>query len=94
MTTHIKKTTAFHDAIKPECDQLRADIKAIEQRVREMRGRNDTQLPYLTCYDLPEVIKNFELTISHLEDAAMRIGKVLQHASNGVSILDQPKGDR
>lgn len=36
-----------------------------------------------------EVMANLTLSYRHLEDASMRIGKVLQYRSGGVSIYDK-----
>lgn len=75
-------------AIKPECDQLRQDLKALEDRVRELslpvweRG-----VPGIHS----EVYANKMLVIRHIEDARMRIGKMLQYARDGVSIYDKPQ---
>jgi len=37
-----------------------------------------------------EVIANITLAYRHLEDAKMRLGKVVQHLSGGVSVYDTP----
>jgi hypothetical protein len=41
--------------------------------------------------DRGEVMANITLAYRHLEDAAMRLGKVLQARNGGVSIYDKPK---
>jgi hypothetical protein len=78
-------------AIKPECDALRADLLAIEGRVRGLlRGKMS-----LTHDTTPQVFAQAGemrdhqmLAVRAIEDARMRIGKVLQHSRDGVSIYD------
>lgn len=41
----------------------------------------------------PEVGANLMLAIRHLEDARMRLGKVIQYAGDGVSCYDKQKGN-
>lgn len=40
--------------------------------------------------NVPEMVKNLELSYRHLEDAAMRMGKVIQASKGGVSALGGP----
>lgn len=77
----------IEEALKPECDALRADLLAIEKRVRVLRQALHDKLPGET--PSPEVYANQMLAVRHVEDARMRIGKMLQHARDGVSILDR-----
>jgi len=57
--------------IKELADELRADLKKIEDRTRPRRAGVS------------------KLTVRHIEDARMRLGKVCQYADDGVSILDK-----
>lgn len=71
---------------------LRARIKAIAYEVkcyieqaRETTPTSDDSF----SQNHSEMVANAELSYRHLEDAAMRIGKVLQAHQGGVSILDK-----
>lgn len=55
--------------------QLKADASAVQQ-IEDPGHRG-------------EAIANVQLAYRHLEDARMRLGKVLQAADGGVSILDR-----
>lgn len=78
---------ALEAALKPECDSIRADLLAIEKRVRALKGTVQTTAG-VTGAQAAEVFGNIMLSVRHIEDARMRVGKVLQHARDGVSIYD------
>ncbi len=67
------------------CTKLRDEIRAIESDVRELKKRS---------MDAPngewagEMAANLMLTVRHLEDARMRLGKVIQAKNGGVSCYD------
>ncbi len=71
------------------CDNLRKDLLCISKRVRQLLEHSD--LTGLQKYrgQYSEMKANIMLSYRHLEDARMRIGKVLQAAGDGVSILDK-----
>ncbi len=81
----------IEDALKPECDSIRADLLAIEIRIRKL----DLFQPGVS--QPRDGLQGFEreaqatLALRHVEDARMRIGKVLQHARDGVSCFDHTK---
>lgn len=83
------------DALKPECDALRADLKAIEDRVRKFYWSKIVNLALdfeeLTAEPGNEITDSTKMAIRHIEDARMRIGKVLQYARDGVSCFDHTK---
>lgn len=71
------------------CNELRSTIKSIGDRVLLLReGVNDKGQGYVGQNE--EIQANVMLTYRHLEDARMRIGKILQAAGDGISILDKP----
>jgi hypothetical protein len=83
-------------ALRPECDALRAELLAIEKRVRALlRNRfPDPDFDWKTA--TPQIIAQIGemrdhqmLAVRAIEDSRMRIGKVLQHARDGVSIYDK-----
>lgn len=78
----------IEEALKPECDALRADLKAIEDRVRALKleiGRAAVDAPDA---QRAEMYGQAMLAVRRVEDARMRIGKVLQYARDGVSCFD------
>lgn len=67
---------------------IRLEIKVIYERMNSMRKANlifDCQI-WGTQW---EAVANFVLSVRHLEDAAMRLGKVLQQMQGGESIYAQ-----
>ena len=68
------------------CNELRAEIKEIEKRVRLLAKE---PMPGPDADSSKEEIANLILSIRHLEDARMRIGKVIQAMHGGVSIYDK-----
>ncbi len=58
---------------------MRADIKQIAAKVLAMKASMDNG----------EAIANVMLAYRHLEDASMRLGKVIQAVDGGVSVYDK-----
>lgn len=75
--------------LKPLCDRLRGELLAIEKTVRALKAREDFQGEDAFPGQHGEMIAQSMLAVRHLEDARMRIGKVLQYARDGVSIFDK-----
>lgn len=74
---------------KAKCDLLREECLEIEKDVRAMTP-TVSELPVGT--EIPEVNANLMLAVRHLEDARMRLGKVIQWAcQNGDSGTWVPK---
>jgi hypothetical protein len=75
-----------------ECNFIRGEIKALEKRCRDVkrkiemdrRGQEDS-FPGQTG----EILGQVTLAFRHLEDARMRIGKVIQYSGDGVSCFDK-----
>jgi hypothetical protein len=64
---------------KDEANEARVQIKAVAEAVRAIRdGVSDH-----------EAIANVMLAYRHLEDASMRLGKVIQALDGGVSVYDK-----
>ena len=76
--------------VKDTCDTLRAEILAIEKRVREIREHSALRGEQAFRWQHDEVVANAMLAVRHLEDARMRLGKVIQYARDGVSVFDKP----
>lgn len=65
-------------------DALRAEIERANREVKDLMGFD---LPEHS--DIGEVKANIMLSYRHLEDARMRLGKVLQALEGGKSIYDK-----
>ena len=84
MSTTQGEVQTFEEAVGVERKQIKAlaasilgmkeRLKDAEQGEKENRG---------------EVIANLMLSYRHLEDASMRLGKVLQARDGGVSVYDK-----
>lgn len=79
--------TGRHLPFKEQCGRLRGEIQAIGDKVRDLRIAA-TERP-LEEDEVGELRANVMLAYRHLEDARMRIGKVLQVWEGGVSIYDK-----
>lgn len=72
--------------IKEKCDQFRENIKRTGVVVKELKLD-----PHFKA-DNPsnsEMLANIMLAYRHLEDARMRLGKVIQAYDGGVSVYDK-----
>jgi hypothetical protein len=63
---------------KHECEHLRREIKKVADDLYERMATNDG-----------EARANAVLAYRHLEDASMRIGKVIQALDGGESVYDR-----
>jgi hypothetical protein len=80
----------MEEDIKELCNRLRAQIQDIGGAVKPMINHscfNPTDISYREMH--AEMKANIMLAYRHLEDARMRLGKVIQHAEGGVSIYDK-----
>lgn len=68
-------------------DELRKNIKEIAGQVKAHKD-NAQKSEANGKEDKGEVIANLMLSYRHLEDASMRLGKVLQARNGGVSVYD------
>lgn len=62
-----------------DTNDARVQIKAVAQAVLELRAK----------VTVPEAIANVMLAYRHLEDASMRLGKVIQALDGGISVYDK-----
>mgnify|MGYP001567472055 FL=1 len=74
-----------------DCKQKRAFIKTIAQNVLELRNHSvfNEEQEQGKLRDHGEMTANIMLAYRHLEDAAMRLGKVIQAFDGGKSIYDK-----
>lgn len=85
--------------IKHDCDNLRRDIKNLGGYLMNVKAglTGDAEHPaskyqLQPVSDKGEMIANVMLAYRHLEDAAMRLGKVIQAWDGGVSVYDKDQG--
>jgi len=86
----------MNKTIDPVCDELRKDIQALKERVADLHNSSVFDAPggILSRGNVPEdqhcnMHANITLVFRALEDARMRLGKVMQASQGGVSILDK-----
>lgn len=82
----------MEEKLKKQCDDLREQIKVVGTTVLALKAHSDFAGNEGYVGQHGEMIANIMLTYRHLEDARMRVGKILQAAGDGVSILDKPEG--
>ena len=70
------------------CNSVRIALKA--QGAYLMQLKNSVQSrESIQGEDKGEILANITLTYRHLEDASMRLGKVIQATNGGVSVYDK-----
>ena len=74
---------------KEDCDLLRKHLKQIGNSVFSLKTHELFKEECPQDQDRGEMIANIMLSYRHIEDARMRIGKILQAKEGGVSILDK-----
>ncbi len=68
------------------CNRLRAELETIKKEVGAARLNAPAD-------KAGEVEANYTLAYRHLEDARMRLGKVIQADGDGVSKYDKPQSE-
>lgn len=79
----------MEEELKSMCDRLRATLKEIEQQTRAIKDHSTFKKEQSYQGQHGEMIAQSMLAVRHIEDARMRLGKVLQYAGDGVSIYDK-----
>lgn len=83
------------DKLDARCSKLRIDIKSVTSNIATLRGELSARMIDLKpASDAGEVIANVTLSLRHLEDAAMRLGKVIQAYDGGISVYDKNDASR
>lgn len=85
----IDQRKADAGQLKNFCDQLRESIKRTEVEARYIKTLPEMKRPDAYEGQHSEMIAQSMLAVRALEEARMRLGKVLQYAGNGVSIYDK-----
>jgi hypothetical protein len=70
------------------CNVLRKDLLSVETDIRVLHKAHDFDVPEVRPGQHAEIRANIQLTLRHVEDARMRLGKVIQHTENRPSIYD------
>ena len=78
------------EAFKTAVDALRHHIQIDAKATKDLKTAPMFHcLPPIERADYPEALANVMLAYRHLEDARMRLGKVLQAMDGGVSVYDK-----
>lgn len=78
------------ESLEQLCNRLRAELKSIEKQIRAAKEKPElSSVPEHYAGQRGEMIAQSMLAVRHIEDARMRLGKVLQYAGDGVSIYDK-----
>lgn len=89
----VVETTATGEVnIETECERLRGCIHDIATTILILKGHSDLNQPvegFLGQHD--EMLANLTLSYRHMEDARMRLGKVMQQIQGGVPVFDRPE---
>jgi len=79
------------ELLESVCNRVRNDLKDYEQQVRGLMFNDFFEKSDKPASQRGECKAQIMLAVRHLEDVRMRLGKVLQYADDGVSILDKEK---
>lgn len=80
----IKKELSTADTFVDFCSEIRQDTLILADKVKILKSHHIfKELPEIS--DQSEMMANIMLTYRHLEDARMRIGKVVQAFDGGKS---------
>ena len=77
------------ETLKEQCDRLRATLGKVEAEARGIKEHPAFKEADAYAGQHGEMIAQSMLAVRHIEDARMRLGKVLQYAGDGVSIYDK-----
>ncbi len=77
------------EALKDKCDRLREKLRGIEIEIRGIKEHSDMRDTDKYPGQHGEMIAQSMLSVRAVEEARMRLGKVLQYAGDGKSIYDK-----
>jgi len=77
------------DTLESLCEEMNQDINRNAKTVKALMNNDRFKGDEAYAGQFGEMKANIMLTYRHLEDARMRVGKILQAAGDGVSILDK-----
>jgi len=76
------------------CDRLRHDIKGGCKTVKSLMNHGEFKNEQAYNGQHEEMKANIMLSYRHLEDARMRVGKILQAAGDGISVYDKTDNEK
>lgn len=82
----------MEEKIQSICEGLRTTIRDVGAEVVGLKGHGIFRGGEVSQHGMAEMMANIMLAYRHLEDARMRLGKVMQHADGGVSVYDKREG--
>jgi len=87
--TETSATIASEISLENMCKNTRIELKGMEAILRHSLNNEiyNGEQKYKNQHG--EMKAQTMLAIRHIEDARMRIGKILQYADDGISILDK-----
>jgi hypothetical protein len=85
----MTRRTESETLLQTLCNQLRESIRRTEVEVRQLKEQAAMKFPDAYPGQHGEMIGQSMLAVRALEEARMRLGKVLQYAGDGVSIYDR-----
>lgn len=75
--------------LEEKCNDIRSEVKKIEKYTRSLLNDKTYRNEQSFCGQHEEMKAQTMLAVRALEEARMRIGKVLQYSGDGVSIYDK-----
>ena len=79
------------DSLRSQIQTVALEVERTLKYVSGLNGDNNLSDGNIPRFRNANMIANLTLAFRHLEDARMRIGKVMQAYQGGVSILDADK---
>ena len=90
----MEKDARAPTPMETQCEGLRNRIFSIAEDVLAMKLHDELDREESHFGQLAEIKANIMLSYRHLEDARMRIGKVMQQIQGGVSIFDRQEQEK
>ena len=81
----------MEEELEKLCENYRNSIRDAGSAVKALMNHGDFKSEQAFEGQHGEMKANIMLTFRHLEDARMRLGKVMQQIQGGVSIFDRQK---
>jgi hypothetical protein len=75
--------------LRAQASEMREDLRQIEVQTRRLRDLEAFKMPDKFLGQHGEMIAQSMLAVRAIEEARMRLGKVLQYAGDGVSIYEK-----
>lgn len=87
------QSTPINEAVIDKCNVYRGSLLHIEEELKAFKtailGTAPAEDP--KGFDRGEVLAQLTISLRAVEDARMRLGKVIQYADGGTSVYDKPK---